>query len=208
MATVVAICDTYRHEGEHIAVDRKLTRRIEELINANLGYQPQTECLVWRGKRDLSGRPVIRVGLERETVLVRDFIYQRLFETAVGAGVELKPRCGTVLCCQGDHLEACEVEVEDDEVVPGEPGDIPEITGFAPAICGDMPGDMLGDMIAKTECPQGHEFTPENTVVRKNGRGVETRACRLCIREVNKRSAERRKERGGDTADPGQPGLD
>lgn len=41
----------------------------------------------------------------------------------------------------------------------------------------------------KTHCPQGHEYTPENTKVAK-GR----RYCRTCLRAVEKRRYERSKD--------------
>lgn len=36
---------------------------------------------------------------------------------------------------------------------------------------------------SKTHCAQGHEFTPENTIVQKNG----WRKCRICRREITRR---------------------
>lgn len=40
----------------------------------------------------------------------------------------------------------------------------------------------------KTHCPQGHAYTPENTIVRPNG----SRACRACQRLANQRSEAKR----------------
>jgi hypothetical protein len=36
---------------------------------------------------------------------------------------------------------------------------------------------------AKTHCPQGHEYTPENTYSRKTPKGYDRRECRTCRRE-------------------------
>lgn len=41
----------------------------------------------------------------------------------------------------------------------------------------------------KTECPQGHEYTPENTYVDPKG----SRNCRTCSRESKRRSYKRKK---------------
>jgi hypothetical protein len=46
--------------------------------------------------------------------------------------------------------------------------------------------------IAKTHCPQGHEYTPENTY-RPKWRNV--RICRTCKREWNRVDRARRKTR-------------
>lgn len=35
-------------------------------------------------------------------------------------------------------------------------------------------------LAARTHCPRGHAYTPENTVLRKLGK-YRVRACRLCI---------------------------
>lgn len=40
-----------------------------------------------------------------------------------------------------------------------------------------------------THCVQGHEFTPENTIIRTNG----TRRCRTCAVRINQRTNERRR---------------
>jgi hypothetical protein len=42
---------------------------------------------------------------------------------------------------------------------------------------------------AKTHCPQGHEYTPENTYLQPKG----SRACRVCLRESNRRQAAKRR---------------
>lgn len=46
----------------------------------------------------------------------------------------------------------------------------------------------------KTHCPQGHEYTPENTIVRNKGRG---RNCRACHNEVIRRRRQRLKAAEG-----------
>lgn len=44
----------------------------------------------------------------------------------------------------------------------------------------------------KTHCRHGHEFTPENTIVRSDGKG---RHCRICRNKANRESKARRRER-------------
>jgi hypothetical protein len=42
----------------------------------------------------------------------------------------------------------------------------------------------------RTHCDAGHEFTPENTIMREDGHG---RRCRICRRDQNRAAHERRK---------------
>jgi hypothetical protein len=45
---------------------------------------------------------------------------------------------------------------------------------------------------AKTHCPQGHEYTPDNTYTHKRRNGAVSRYCRICRRVRN--AARRRKD--------------
>lgn len=179
---------------------RKLLQQVEMAIQSRLRYNDQTECLVWEGKADERGRPIVGVGPRREEVLVRSFIYEQMNETTVGAGVEVRPTCGNARCCQGEHLGAFEVDallehIEHIEHIELRPA---EIGGWSVEISSDE--TERREERLKTHCPAGHEFTQENTVVRKNGKGQEGRACRQCIRAANQRAAQKRKERVSDAA--------
>lgn len=174
----------------------KEVRRVRESIQVNLRYIELTECLVWVGRKDEAGRPVLRVGPERTPLLVRVFIYEALSDTRVGTDEAVLPTCGTPLCCQGEHLTLVEVEAGDiagDIIISPPISPVPAIISppLSPPrnICSREEEDLL-----KSTCPAGHDYTPENTVLRRNGRGVAVRACRLCIRDANKRSAAKRKD--------------
>src|SRR5215471_2205267 len=45
---------------------------------------------------------------------------------------------------------------------------------------------------AKTQCPHGHPYTPENTFVRTDKNGRKTRKCRECLRAQWRRREQRR----------------
>lgn len=55
---------------------------------------------------------------------------------------------------------------------------------------------LMAANVAKTHCPQGHEYTPENTVQRDGGRH-----CAICVQdEQEKRNSRRRTDRAAEIA--------
>jgi hypothetical protein len=66
-------------------------------------------------------------------------------------------------------------------------------------------GDNVRDMVARgrhywakrTHCKNGHEYSPENTKWRNNGRS-EFRVCRACIREDSQQRRDRERRRHAD----------
>jgi hypothetical protein len=48
--------------------------------------------------------------------------------------------------------------------------------------------------LAKTHCPTGHEYTPENTKLKRNASGGLSRECRTCIRRHHAEFRARRKQ--------------
>jgi HNH endonuclease len=72
------------------------------------------------------------------------------------------------------------------------------ITG-SPIIRGPRPGSMAAINAAKTECPRGHLYSPENTYVNPKG----GRTCRTCVRAQQRRRARKVQrldaERAGET---------
>jgi hypothetical protein len=61
----------------------------------------------------------------------------------------------------------------------------------------DTIGHGTNRLAARTHCDHGHEFTPENTIYRSDGR---YRRCRACRREVCRANKARRRNREGATA--------
>lgn len=75
--------------------------------------------------------------------------------------------CRNTLCVNPDHLEAV---TQTENVRRGKRGHV-------------------------THCPQGHEYTPENTVIQKRGEN-EARNCRTCLKVSRRGTYLRRKAEG------------
>lgn len=83
-------------------------------------------------------------------------------------GLELDHLCRIPSCCRPDHLEPVTHQVN---VLRG--------TGVAAANA------------IKTACPAGHEYTADNTYLRKKPNGRTARRCRTCVLIQNAASASR-----------------
>ena len=105
-------------------------------------------CLVWEGARQGKGYGVV-------SYLGRQWLAHRLiFEAVKGAipdGLHIDHLCRNRACCHPDHLEAVTPR---ENVMRGEVGERSRRT---------------------THCPKGHEYTPENTKIKRGARN-----CRAC----------------------------
>lgn len=87
----------------------------------------------------------------------------------IPAGKELDHLCHVRHCVRPSHLEA--------------------VTRLENILRGDLPGILRARFAAQTHCKNGHEFTPENTYVCKEGR----RHCTTCSLARQRRPADRAK---------------
>ena len=114
---------------------------------------------VFRGHKDKRGYG--RVSNRSGTALVHKYVWE-LANGPVPKGLELDHQCMIKSCCNEKHLRAVTHQVNATENVSGSHWQI---------------------NIAKTHCPQGHEYTAINTRLRPgNGRG-----CKQCGREQKQR---------------------
>jgi len=86
----------------------------------------------------------------------------------IAPGLELDHLCRMESCCNPDHLEPV---THRENVRRG------------------MAGAHLK---ARTHCPRGHEYTPDNTQLKRNGNSI-SRTCRQCHRDYSRRKYRERK---------------
>jgi len=114
---------------------------------------PKTGCWVWLGKLSDRGYGLVRIshgGEKKAHILMWE-----MWKGAVRERHELHHKCENRQCCNPEHL----VMVTRREHMTLHPG-------------------WDGWHAVKERCGRGHEFTPENTYVRKNG----ARMCRECMK--------------------------
>lgn len=122
-------------------------------------------CHIFRGYKDKRGYG--RVYSRETTSLVHKYVWEQL-NGPVPDGLELDHQCMVKSCCNPNHLRAVTHKVNSTENVKGASWQI---------------------NIMKTHCPQGHEYTPENTRVRHAKHG---RECKTCAR-ISKQARKKRK---------------
>jgi hypothetical protein len=127
---------------------------------------PATNCLRWTGAHTPKGYGHIVLGGKR--VAVHRAAYER-HHGPIPAGWEVdhvrSAGCIHRDCIEPTHLEA---------VTHAE--------------------NVARQVATITHCPSGHEYTPENTIAGRNGRGYPSRQCRECKnawRRTHKRGARR-----------------
>jgi hypothetical protein len=128
------------------------------------------DCHLWRGATDSDGYGKFRMpnGQVKGAHIVA---WETANQRSVPPGWHVDHLCRIRRCCNPDHLEAVE---HSENTMRGE--------GFT------------AKNAAKTHCPHGHEYTPENTRWHHN-----SRECIACIRQ---RDRERRRARREQESEP------
>ncbi|WP_194821266.1 HNH endonuclease signature motif containing protein [Micromonospora sp. S-DT3-3-22] len=149
-----------------IAIDRRRLRAFITQVDSTAGPDG---CWPWRGSSDQDGYG--RFGKQAEGA---HRVAYELMVRPVPAGLHVDHTChnddttcpGGVgcrhrLCVNPAHLEAV---TQRDNLLRSR-------------------HTMPHHNAAKTHCPQGHEYTPENTYTRRTSKGYARRECRTCRRD-------------------------
>jgi hypothetical protein len=132
------------------------------------------ECWPWTGNVNTSraGHGVAYIGNERSMSAARA-VYQLSIRPLERHEV-IDHLCRNPLCVNPAHLEP--------------------VTQAVNVQRGRVREANLARAAAITHCPQGHEYTPDNTYwYQAKNRKAPARHCKTCAREANQRSRQRRK---------------
>jgi hypothetical protein len=125
-------------------------------------------CCLWLAAQDGKGYGVWKVGTHKNPKL--EYAHTSMYVEFIGPvpeGLELDHLCRVRDCCNPYHLEA---------------------VTHAENLRRGMAGKVNNHCKAKTHCPQGHEYTPENTYIYDQGSGKgQGRACIVCRRAASLR---------------------
>lgn len=127
-----------------------------QLNHDRLGRPIVGPCWLWTGYIRKNGYGQIKLSGTRRNIGAHVASYLT-FVGSIADGMTIDHLCRIRHCANPDHLE---------QVTPGE---------------NQRRGDAWLFNAAKTHCPRGHEYTPENTVIVKVRSGL-GRKCRECAR--------------------------
>lgn len=119
-------------------------------------------CLEWTGSKDELGYGRVGRGGQGRGWIYAHVAAWVLFNGPVPDGLELDHLCRNPGCCNPYHLEP--------------------VSHRENCLRGQSPPARNAK---KTHCVHGHEFTPENTRIKRSGK----RDCRACDREAHRRRA-------------------
>lgn len=127
-------------------------------------------CWPWVGKIDRHGYGALgaRVEGHKRTLRAHRVAYE-LLVAPIPEGLVIDHLCRVRHCVNPSHMEPVTVRVNTQRGNAGKSSTKPP--GWMPV--------LAQRQIAKTHCDNGHEFTPENTYLRRG----KWRACRACASE-------------------------
>lgn len=121
-------------------------------------FVEKTDCWNWTGNLNTDGYGRFWDGENRRHVQAHRWSYEKL-RSAIGPGLQIDHLCRNRRCVNPDHLEP-----------------------VTPRVNTLRSTAVTAAHAAKTHCPQGHEYSAENTY--RNAAG---RHCRICRLEASRR---------------------
>ena len=122
--------------------------------------EPNSGCWVWLGSLTAGGYGTLRYSESQKKTTAHRVSYAA-FKCDIPDELDLDHLCRVRCCVNPDHLEPVTRQVNLERGV----------------------GNTGATQRARTHCPQGHEYTPENTRVNRKGQ----RSCKACTKEMGKR---------------------
>lgn len=130
-----------------------------EHLDFYLPDRPEEGCWQWQGTLSTKGQYAV-ANIHGKQVKAHVLAYEK-WMAPVPEGLELDHLCKNPQCCRPAHLEP--------------------VTPHENRARSNNPSAING---RKTHCIHGHEFTPENTLLRRTPGNGTGRTCRTCISEV------------------------
>jgi len=137
-----------------------MIRAIAERLEFYSVPEPNSGCLVWVGALDGGGYG--RIHFDGKARKAHRISYE-LSRGEIPSGLEIDHLCRNRCCINPDHLEPVSRRIN--------------------VLRGKSPKQLSDWQKSKTHCPQGHEYTLENTYIKVGG----GRDCRSCQREWQRR---------------------
>jgi len=149
-------------------MDLELEQRLLRMSTADAA----TGCRIWTRSLNIDGYGIIKVGGRKGRNLRAHRVAYELAHGPISPDLELDHLCRNRRCIEPSHLEPV---THADNITRGLTGNHNKI---------------------KTHCPQGHEYTPENTMLYQT-RGRAARGCKTCryVRSRDHNRARRARER-------------
>lgn len=145
-----------------------------EQVMAHVHPEPMSGCWLWDARTTPNGYGQAHINERKRTMVIHKALYE-LERGPVPAGLQLDHKCRVRNCVNPDHVEPVTCSENNRR-------------GLNPSI-------VMARNKAITHCPQGHEFTPENTIMyRAKGKKSESRYCRACKKIHNKTYRIRQRE--------------
>lgn len=144
-------------------MSRVLTPAIDRLLTRCV--ETPSGCWEFTGATDAAGYGRIGLGRRIDGTAMTHRVTYEFFVSEVPESLDLDHLCRNRACCHPWHLDP-----------------VPRAVNVSRGLRRKGYRD-------KTHCKQGHEYTPENTYIKRKGSGTQ-RACKACYRAYYQRKKE------------------